>query len=196
MKENFFSAKRIAGMGILLALVIVLQWFGGTIVIGPVQLNFTLVPIVLGAMVFGPWVGAFLGFSSGVIVLIQVIQGLVPFYTLIWTNDPIVTSIVCLSKTTVAGLIAGFIYNLLKNKNQIAASFISSGIVPIINTLIFVIGCMCMSSVRSMASGDGSMLLVYILVSIVTFNFFFEFAISLFLAPALNRVLKAVKYVD
>ena len=47
-KEQFFSAKRVTGMAVLLALVIVLQAFGGTVSFGPVQLNFTLLPIVLG----------------------------------------------------------------------------------------------------------------------------------------------------
>ena len=62
MKLNKLSAKQITGIAVLLALVIVLQSLGGTIVIGAVQLNFTLIPIVLGAILFGPLVGAFLGF--------------------------------------------------------------------------------------------------------------------------------------
>jgi hypothetical protein len=50
-KQKFFSAKNIAILGVLLALVIVLQALGGSINIGAVQLNFTLIPIVLGALV-------------------------------------------------------------------------------------------------------------------------------------------------
>ena len=95
-QKGFFSAKNVTGIAVLLALVIVLQTFGGTITIGAVQLNFTLIPIVLGAIMFGPWVGGFLGFACGVVVLIQVIMGFVAFYALIWANDPIVTTLTCI----------------------------------------------------------------------------------------------------
>ena len=48
------------------------------------------------------------------------------------------------------------------------------------------------NSVYGMA--DGQNILIFILVSIVTFNFFIELAINLVVAPALNRVFKAIKF--
>ena len=54
-----FTAKQIAGISVLLALVIVLQAVGGSIIIGPISLNFTLIPIVLGGILFGAFVGGF-----------------------------------------------------------------------------------------------------------------------------------------
>lgn len=189
-KEKFFSARRVAGMGVLLALVIALQAFGGTISIGAVQLNFTLIPIVLGAIVFGPWVGGFLGLACGVVVLIQVIVGAVPFYALIWTNDPVVTTLTCLVKTTAAGVLSGWAYRWLSGKNELAAVFVASGIVPIVNTALFIVGCLFMTNSVYAAAGEQNVL-VFILVGLVTFNFFIEFAINLFVAPALHRVIKA-----
>ena len=62
-----FTSKQITGIAVLLALVIVLQAVGGTVSIGPVQLNFTLIPLVLGAIIFGPWVGALLGFACSMV---------------------------------------------------------------------------------------------------------------------------------
>ena len=56
-KKELFSARNLSYTAVLLALVIVLQAVGGTISIGVVQLNFTLVPIVLGAILFGPVMG-------------------------------------------------------------------------------------------------------------------------------------------
>ena len=192
MKGNeFFSARRVTGTAVLLALVIVLQAFGGTIPLGVVQLNFTLIPIVLGAVLFGAFVGGFLGFACGVVVLVQVIMGGNPFYTMIWANDPVVTTLTCIVKTTVAGLIAGWVFNLLRKKNDYLALFIASGLVPIVNTLLFIVGCLFMTgSVYAMA-GDQNVL-GFILVGLVTFNFFFEFAINLLVAPALHRVLEVV----
>lgn len=191
-KNNFFSAKRVTGMAVLLALVLVLQIFGGSITIGAVQLNFTLIPIVLGAMFYGPIVGGILGLSCGVVVLVQVIMGLVPFYTLIWTNDPVVTTLTCLVKTTAAGVLAGFVFDWLSKKNAILAVFVASAIVPIVNTMLFVTGCLFMTgSVYGMAGEQN--VLVFILVSIVTFNFFIELAVNMVVAPALHTVYKVLK---
>ena len=187
-KRGFFSAKRITGIAVLLALVIVLQAFGGTIAIGAVQLNFTLIPIVLGAILFGPLIGAFLGLACGVVVLIQVVMGMVPFYVLIWTNDPFVTTLTCIVKTTVAGFVAGLVFKWLSDKNGLLAVFLASGIVPVINTLLFIVGCLFMTDSVHVMAGEQNVL-AFILVGIVTFNFFIEFAINLIVAPALHRVI-------
>ena len=93
--SRFFTARNITSFAILLALVIVLQTFGGAINIGPVQLNFTLIPIALGAILLGPLAGGILGLACGIVVTIQVIMGLVPFYVLIWTETPVVALLTC-----------------------------------------------------------------------------------------------------
>ena len=191
-KKKFFTAQNIATFGVLLALVIVLQLFGGTITIGAVQLNFTLIPIVLGAILLGPWAGAFLGLACGEIVLYQVITVPTFFYTAIWTNDPVVTALTCLVKTTVAGLVAGLLFRLIEKKNRLVAVFVAAGIVPVINTGLFILGCLGMvNSVYGMANGQN--VFVFILVGLVTFNFFIEFALNLLVSPALHTVYKAVE---
>lgn len=180
-------------MAVLLALVIVLQAFGGTVMIGAVQLNFTLIPIVLGAILFGPLVGGFLGFACGIVVFIQVVIGSVPFYALIWTNDPVVTTLTCIVKTTVAGIVSGLVYRWFLGKNELVATFVASALVPVINTLLFIVGCLFMTdSVYASAEASGQNVLVFILVGLVTFNFFIEFAINLLVAPALHRVIGVV----
>ena len=191
MKTNSLSSKQIAGVAVLLALVIALQSFSAVIPLGTL-LNFALVPIVLGAIMFGPTMGAFLGLACGVVVLAQVIAGGSPFYVLIWSNDPIATALTCLVKTTVAGLVAGYLYAWFEKKNKLVATFVAAGVVPVLNTSIFIIGCLFMTnSVYSMASGQN--VLIFILVGLVGFNFFFEFAFNLFFSPALNRVIEVVE---
>ena len=68
-RKSFFTARNVAFLSILLALVIVLQVFGSYIRIGATPLSFVLVPIVLGAVMIGPLAGLFLGFAFGLIVL-------------------------------------------------------------------------------------------------------------------------------
>ncbi len=191
-KSNFFSAKNVTTLAILLALVIVLQAFGGSLSIGVVTLNFTLIPLVLGAIVLGPWAGAFLGFASGVVVLIQVILAPTGFYYIIWSNSPIITLLICLVKTTVAGFVAGLLFEILKKKNPYVAIFVASGVVPVINTVLFVLGCLCMSNTIALMA-EGTNVLVFILVSLVTFNFFAEFAVNLLVAPGLHTVYNVVE---
>ena len=189
-KKQFFSSKNVATLGVLLALVIVLQAFGGTISFGAVTLNFTLIPIVLGAIVLGALEGAILGFACGVVVLIQVIIAPTGFYALIWANDPIVTILTCIVKTTVAGFVSGVLFQWLKRKKQTVAVFVASGVVPVINTALFIVGCLFMRSVHQSADGN---VLGYILVGLVTFNFFFEFAINLLFAPGIHTVYRVVE---
>ncbi len=190
--KKTFTARQITGIAVLLALVIVLQAALGSITVGAVTLNFTLIPIVLGGILFGSVAGAILGFACGVVVLIQVMLGANAFYTLIWANDPVITTLTCIVKTTVAGYLGGLFYQIIRKKQPIVALFIASAIVPIVNTGLFIVGCLFMfDSVYAMSSGQN--LLVFILVGLVTFNFFIELAINLIFAPAINRVIKAVK---
>ncbi len=203
MNSNFFSARNISFIAILLALVIVLQAALGTVQIGPVQLNFSLIPIVLGALLYGPIVGGVLGFISGVVVLLQVIMGLSEFYIIIWTESPVITTMICLFKTTVAGIVSGVLYNSIKKKNAHVATFVASGAVPVVNTALFIIGCLFMNNAITAFKGSESMLkampevagmnaFIFIIVVLVTFNFFIEFAINLIIAPSLYRVVKII----
>lgn len=192
MQRNFFSAKMVTTLAILTALVIVLQALGGSFSIGAVTLNFTLIPLVLGAIVLGPLAGAFLGFVSGVVVLIQVILAPAGVYYIMWTNSPLVTTMICLVKTTVAGFVAGWTFRLFEKKNRYAAIFLASGLVPIINTGLFILGCLCMpDTIALMANGEN--VFIFIVVGLVTFNFFFELAINLLVAPSLHTVYKTVE---
>ena len=71
------------------------------------------------------------------------------------------------------------------------ALFVASGAVPVVNTGLFIVGCLLMSDTIAMASG-GTNVLTFILVSLVTFNFFIEFAINLLVAPSLRVVYDVV----
>ncbi|MBE5740550.1 MAG: ECF transporter S component [Clostridiales bacterium] len=205
VKKKFFSAKNVAMLGVLLALVIVMQAFGGAIPIGIVSLNFTLIPIVLGAILLGAWAGAFLGFACGLVVLYQVIVAPAGsgFYYIIWSNDPLITILTCLVKTTLAGWVAGYLFQWLEKKNGRVAIFIASGIVPIINTAVFILCCFLMknSIVATqewfVANVDAKFLgmnpFVFVLVGLVTFNFFAEFAVNLLVAPGLHTVYKVAE---
>ncbi|MFR7743130.1 MAG: hypothetical protein ACLU3I_07465 [Acutalibacteraceae bacterium] len=53
-RKNHASVVRLTSLALLAALVVVLQTVASGIRIGPVPISLTLVPIVVGAILFGP----------------------------------------------------------------------------------------------------------------------------------------------
>ena len=70
------QVRKITGVAILLAIEIVLQAIGNYITPSAVSINLSLIPVALGAILFGPLSGAFLGlmnhFSYLLIIIILV----------------------------------------------------------------------------------------------------------------------------
>lgn len=189
-RVKFFSARNIAYLGVLLALVIVMQFVGGTIKITPTtSLSFVLVPIVLGAILLGPWAGAFLGFVFGLITLLFGVTGADGFTNILFTQSPVLTTLTCLVKGTAAGLVPGAVYRPLSKKNTFAAALVASALAPVMNTGIFILGGLTMSGVISQNFvADGSTVIYFLVIGCAGVNFLIEFAINLVLAPAIHRV--------
>ena len=131
------TTQQIVGTGLLLALEIIFQIIGNYLQIGPVNINLSLVTVVLGAVLYGPLSGAVLGFFNGLIVLLS--PSTIAIFMPI---SPVGTVIACLLKCTIAGLVAGLLFKLFKNKNNLVGLIISSLLVPIINTGIFSVVCL------------------------------------------------------
>ena len=131
------TTQQIVGTGLLLALEIIFQIIGNYLQIGPVNINLSLVTVVLGTVLYGPLSGAVLGFFNGLIVLLS--PSTIAIFMPI---SPIGTVIACLLKCTIAGLVAGLLFKLFKNKNNLIGLIIASLLVPIINTGIFSIVCL------------------------------------------------------
>ncbi|MBO4323228.1 MAG: ECF transporter S component [Clostridia bacterium] len=191
-------SKKITYFSILTAITVILQFIGGYLKIGAVNINLTLVPLVLCGMILGVWYSLALGAVIGLVILIQGITGLEPFTFALFNANPVLLSFICILKTTLAGGAGALVYKLLKFKNKYVATFISAGVVPVINTGVFVLGMLFFETpMRDFLAGlglntDGFSVVYVILVVVVTWNFFIEFAINLFLAPAIYRVIKII----
>ena len=68
---NNNKIKKLTGTSIFMALVIVLQLISNYITLGPVSITLALVPIALGAIIYGPLTGLFLGLIHGAIVIVS-----------------------------------------------------------------------------------------------------------------------------
>ena len=174
--------KELVGLGVLGALVAGLQMI--KIPLGQFSITLSLVPVVVGAILYGPKGGAFLGFIMGVVVLFV---DAAMFYAI----NPIGTIITVLLKSSVAGLISSYVYILLKNKEKFGI-IVSCILCPIINTLIFVLGCLVFfyPYLQELA-GDRSVLM-FILIYYIGLNFIVEFAISAVMSPTVIYLVKEI----
>ena len=192
-KRKFFSAKRVTGLAVLLALVIVLQLWGNNIKIGATGLSFVLVPIVLGGVLFGPSAGAFLGLVFGFITLMYGVTGADPFTAVLFAEHPFLTSAVCLVKGTAAGLAAGLLFRLIEKKNGYVGVFVASAAAPVVTTGLFILGALLMSDTLSAHFvADGSTVLYFLIIGCAGINFLVELAINLMLSPAMYSVIRVV----
>ena len=69
--SNNNNTQKIVGLGLFTAIVIVLQLMGSFIRFGTFSISLVLVPVVIGAALYGAGAGAWLGFVFGVVVLLS-----------------------------------------------------------------------------------------------------------------------------
>ena len=102
--SNREKLLKLTQVGILTAIVVVLQLVGAFIKFGPFSVSLVLVPIVIGAILCGPLTGAWLGLVFGAVVLLS--GDAAAFYAL----SPAGTIFLVLFKGTMAGLCSGLVY--------------------------------------------------------------------------------------
>ena len=172
----------IAGTGMLVAVEIVLQIISYLIPTA-VNMNLGLIPIVLGAILYGPVVGGFIGLVNGVIILVSPNT-----VSLFMGINPTATVFTCLLKTSIAGVIAGFVAHFLKEKHSILGAILASIIVPVVNTGIFVMFCYFFFK-----EGLGLPTFASIFTAFIGINFLFEVISTLVIGPSLTKILESVK---
>ena len=186
MKNKRIETRTLTGVAIFTAIVIVLQMLGSFIRVGPFSISLVLIPIVVGAAMYGAGAGAWLGFVFGVTVLLSGDAALFMSYSVIGT---IITVIV---KGTVAGACAGWIYRLFESKNKWIAAITASAIAPVVNTGIFFIGSAVFffNDLTAFASTVGYDSFVSVMFGyMIGFNFIAEFAFNLIVTPVIYRVI-------
>ncbi len=180
------QVKKLTLMALLTALVAVLAYLGGFIKLGSfASINLTLVPVVVGAALYGPAAGAWLGGVSAATFFLTADSA---FWLGLSIPGTIITVLV---KGIMAGLCAGLVFNLLKNKNKYIAVIASAIVAPVVNTGIFIGGCFVffIDAVQDMAAAQGKSLWAYILIFFIGLNFVFELLANIILSPAILRII-------
>ena len=185
--------KRMAGIALLMAMVVVMQFIGGMIPpVGSFSISLVLIPIVLGSAIFGPKAGAILGGTFGAIVVINCISGADPGGAMVFQANPILCILVVMSKGILAGLLSGAVYQAVKGFNSYLAMILSAIICPVVNTGTFVV-CMYLFFIDVLAAwAGGGDVLGYILTGLILANFVPELIINVVFSPAGNLICKNV----
>lgn len=192
--SNSKKLNKLVGMAILVAIIIVLQVLSNFIKFGQVQITLALAPIIVGAALYGVGAGALLGLVLGVVILVSGLIGIDGgFMLLLLGANPVFAVIVCLGKSTVAGLLAGLVYKLIAKKNDLAAVIVAGVVCPVTNTGLFLVGMFAffMPLLENFAAGQN--VLTFAIVGLVGINFLIELAVNLVLSSAISRIIKTVK---
>mgnify|MGYP000558663209 CR=1 FL=1 len=188
-RDNSEAVKKIAIAGILTALVVVLQMMGQFIKFGPFAISLVLIPIVIGAALCGPKVSTWLGFVFGVAVLFTDAAAFLAI-------SVVGTVVTVLLKGALCGLAAGLVYKMLENKNKYLAVTVAAVVCPIVNTGVFLLGCVVffLETIRQWGAGAGfENVAEYLIIGMVGLNFLVELATDVVLSPVVARLLSISK---
>ena len=102
------------------------------------EITFSMIPVAVGAILYGPSGGAVLGGVFGLVSFLQCL-GYSAFGAALLGINPLLTLIVCLPTRILAGFFAGVIYKALQKsvKSDIPALLSASLAAPLLNTLFF-----------------------------------------------------------
>jgi uncharacterized membrane protein len=192
MKTGKNNVNRLTGMAILFATVVVLQMVASFIKFGPFSVTLALIPIIIGAAMYGRRAGALLGGAFGAIVLVMCINGVDVGGHMLWAASPVITALLCLLKGIAAGWGAGAVFTVLARKDRFAGIFGASFVCPVINTGFFLAAmALFYRDTLVLWAGDTN-ILFYTLIGLTGVNFLLELGLNVVLAPAVMRVMIAV----
>lgn len=192
--ENHNKIRQLVGMALLLAIIVVLQTVASSIKIGVTSITLVLVPIVVGAILYGPTAGGILGGVFGLITLIAGITGTDQFTFFLWTASPVWTIVTCLGKAIGCGVAAGWVYRLLQEKNRTLACTISAISAPVVNTGIFaiVMSTALRTSLQEFLGVSSGEVLSVLFLTVIGVNFLVELAVNTILSAAIARIVQVV----
>ena len=181
------KTRNMVGIGLFTAIVVVLQLVSMQLRFSMFSITLTLVPIVVGAALYGWQAGAWLGGVFGVAVLLT--GDAAAFYAV----NPLATILVVLVKGVGCGCMAGLMYRLLSRLNRVLAVVTAAVVCPLTNTGIFLLGCKLffMPTITQWGQAMGfESVGAYMIFGLVGINFLIELGTNILLAPVTVRLIR------
>ncbi len=185
-KKKMSTQTMVLG-AMMTALVVVFQCLATyTTFFGPFSTAIGLIPIVVGAAMCGPLVGAWLGLTFGVVVIATGGANLFFAFSIFGTL------VTVLLKGVACGFAAGLVHKLLSKWNKIVAVVASAITCPVVNTGIFLLGSVVFFMPHANAIAETLAMDVTgfdLFLALAMANFLFELAMNILLSPVVVRLL-------
>lgn len=175
MKNSF---SRLTALGMLTALVVVLQTAATFIRFGSFPITLTLIPIVVAGVLYGVGCGALMGTVFGLVVLVMVLTGADGSGQMMLALHPLITSAACVAKGTLCGAASAAAYRLLARRSEKAAVIAAAAVCPLVNTGVLYLVLVLFFDTSWAA----------VLSAFMSINFLLELAVNVALAPAVLRI--------
>lgn len=174
---------------LLTAIVIILQLAGSFIRLGTFSVSLVLLPVVIGAVLCGCGIGAWLGLVFGIVVIMS---GDASLFMALHAPGTVIT---VLAKGILCGLASGAVYKLLQRYNRNVAVIAAAIVCPVVNTAVFLLGCFTffIAPISEWAAAEGISITKYLITFMVGGNFLFELATNAILSPVIIRVIDFAK---
>ena len=173
--------RKITIIGILTALTAVLAMIKIPIA-STTTITLVLPVVVIGAALFGPFVGAWLTVIPNIIAFGEAGIFLV--------ESPAGCVATLLLKGILAGFAAGAFYKLLSAKHPTGAVICAAVLTPVINTGVFLLGCYLFIWDKLIAlAGENGIGIGMLIVGMVVINFVIELVLNLVLCPTILRII-------
>lgn len=193
MQKARLKTQRLVALSVLTALIVILQLLSNTVKLGGVSITLSLVPIVVGAALYGINAGACLGGVLGVVTLVCCISGMDLGGAMLWNANPLMTAVVCIVKAVAAGGASALIYRALEKRNQTVAAVCAGIVCPVVNTALFCLAMVLFFQSTLLEWAGGQAIVSYILFGLAGINFLAELTVNLVLSPTVIRIINITR---
>jgi uncharacterized membrane protein len=178
------------------AIIAVLQLISTFVKFGPFSITLALAPIIIAGALYGVRAGTAMGAVLSLVILVMGLTGTdgggVLWLMSLYPLAPLVTVLLILVKTTLAGFVASLVYRAIAKWNDWVATVAAGILCPVVNTGIFLLG----SAVFFLPFADKIADLLKmsevgfgLFIALAFGNFIFEIGMNAALSPVIVRVI-------
>ncbi len=158
MEHNkHFDVRKFCMTAVFVVLIIVMAFTPlGYLRVGGLSITFLMIPVTIGSMLLGPWIGALLGLVFGITSFAQCF-GIDWFGTSLATINPFYMGITCFIPRIIAGMLPSFIFKAVNSidKTRVLSYPISCLSGAVLNTVLFLGALMLFYGRSEFISGFG-----------------------------------------
>ena len=188
------NTRRLTLTAMLVAIELIMWLAGlGQVPVGALNMSFLTVPVAVGAILFGPSMGAVLGLAFGLTSLFDAMTGKSALTSFFFSYSPVHTILLCVGMRVLMGWCTGLVFRALKGNGraQIWKYYVSAICAPLLNTLFFM-GYICLflyqtTMVQELAAKKGALNPVMFVVLLVGVQGLIEAAVCCFVAGSVAK---------